>query len=137
MILKDVMAEAARVLTGITKINVFDYPVQKLVPPAGYVSYPLAIRYDESYGRGEDRYEDLPLVLVSSIITTPHARDNASAWSSGAGLDSVKGRMEAHRWETCDDLTVTSAEFDIERIAGVAYLACVFKATVVGPGEER
>lgn len=135
MILADVMAEAAHVLQGITKLRVFDYPVQKLVPPAGYVSYPLAIRYDESYGRGEDRFEDLPLTLVSSVVTTRASRDDASRWSAGAGLDSVKARMEAHGWQSCDDLHVMSAEFDIERIAGVMYLAVVFKATVVGPGE--
>jgi hypothetical protein len=59
-----------------------------------------------------------------------------AGWAAGDGPQSVKAAMEAHTWTSCDDLTVTSCEFDVETIAGVPYLAAMFKATVVGPGEE-
>lgn len=136
MILADVMAEVAKALSEITGLRVLDYPPEDLSPPAGYVSYPQSIDFDETFGRGEDRFTDLPIVLLTSNVTTRAARDTASAWSSGSGPKSVKRAMEARTWATCDGLTVTSVEFDIERFAGGAYLAVHFKATVVGPGED-
>ncbi len=107
----------------------------ELTDPAGYVSYPQSIAYDEAYGRGEDRFVDLPMVLVASRVTDRAARDMVARWAAGDGEKSVKARMEAHTWTSCDDLTVNSCEFDVETIAGVPYLAAMFRATVVGPGE--
>jgi hypothetical protein len=131
-----VMDEVASVLAEITGLNVFAYPPPKLVPPGGYVSYPQSIDMDETYGRGSDQFTDLPIVLVTSKVTDLTARDTVAAWAAGDGPKSVKAFMEAHSWTTCDDLTVTSCEFDVELIAGVPYLAAMFKATVVGSGEE-
>lgn len=135
MKLDQVMDEVAGVLAQITGLRVTAYPPPTLSAPGGYVSYPLSIAYDETYGRGEDDFRDLPIVLVVGKATERSARDTVAAWSSGAGAKSVKALMEAHAWTTCDDLTVTSCEFDVEMIAGVPYLAAMFKATVVGPGE--
>ncbi len=131
-----VMDEAASVLMQITGLRVFAYPPATIVPPAGYVSYPKSIDFDETYGRGEDRFTDLPMVLLAGKATDRAARDTVAAWAAGSGPQSVKARMEAHTWTSCDDLTVTSVEFDVETIAGVPYLAVMFKATVVGPGED-
>jgi hypothetical protein len=131
-----VMDEVASVLREITGLNVFPYPPESLTPPAGYVSYPRSIDMDGTYGRGEDQFTDLPIVLVASKVMTLAARETVAAWASGDGPKSIKAFMEAHSWTTCDDLTVTSGEFDVEKIAGVDYLAVMFKATVVGPGKE-
>lgn len=135
MRLDAVMDEVAVVLAQITGLRVTAYPPATLVAPGGYVSYPRSIDFDKTYGRGEDDFTDLPIVLVASKVTDRAARDTVAAWASGDGAKSVKARMEAHAWTSCDDLTVTSCEFDIERIAGVDYLAAMFKATVAGPGE--
>ncbi|MEV6306480.1 hypothetical protein AB0M02_44230 [Actinoplanes sp. NPDC051861] len=135
MKLDAVMDEAAAVLREISGLNVSAYPPGSLTAPAGYVSYPTSIDLDEAYGRGEDRFTDLPLVLLAGKATDRAARDTVAAWSAGSGPRSVKAHMEAHAWASCDDLTVTSVEFDVETIAGVPYLAAMFKATVVGPGE--
>jgi hypothetical protein len=136
MKLDKVMDEVASVLEQITGLRVFAYPPPTLVPPAGYVSYPLSIDFDQAYQRGEDGFRDLPMVLLVAKVTDRTARDTVAAWAAGDGPKSVKARMEAHEWVTCDDLTVTSVEFDVERVAGVDYLAAMFKATVVGPGES-
>lgn len=131
-----VMDEVAGVLAGITGLRVFAYPPPTLTPPAGYVSYPRSIDLDETYGRGEDRFTDLPIVLAIGKAVERAARDTIAAWAAGDGPKSVKAFMEAHTWESCDDLTVTQVEFDVEMIAGVPYLAAMFKATVVGPGGD-
>lgn len=134
MNLDDVMTEAAGVLAEITGLRVFDYPPNTLSAPAGYVSYPRSIDLDETYGRGSDQFTDLPFVLVAGKVTTRAARDTVAGWAAGDGPKSVKARMEAHAWESCDDLTVHTVEFDTELIGGVPYLAALFKSIVVGPG---
>ncbi|MET8150249.1 hypothetical protein ACIBSW_13160 [Actinoplanes sp. NPDC049668] len=136
MRLDKVMDEVAQALEQITGLRVFAYPPETLVPPAGYVSYPQSVDFDEAYQRGEDRFTDLPIVLLASKVTTRAARDTVTQWASGDGPKSVKRALEAWTWTTCDDLTVTSCEFDVEKVGGVSYLAAMFKATVVGPGEE-
>lgn len=137
MRLNDVMDEVALVLAQITGLRVWEYPPESLTPPAGYVSYPRIIMYDQTYGRGCDEMNDFAIVLVVSSVTTKHARDEVAKWSAGDGPTSLKRAMEAHEWTTCDDITVNSCEFDTEKIGGVTYLTALFKATVIGPGKEE
>jgi len=136
MRLDEVMDEVASVVKQITGLNVFAYPPGSLVAPAGYVSYPQSVDFDETYQRGEDQFTDLPIVLVVGKPTDKTSRDRIGPWASGDGPQSLKRAMEAHTWTTCDDVTVTQAEFDLETISGVPYLAAMFKATVVGPGKD-
>lgn len=136
MRLEAVMDEVAAVLAQVTGLNVFPYPPPTVTPPAGYVSYPRSIDFDETYQRGEDDFTDLPIVLIAGKPYDLSSRDAVAAWAAGDGPKSVKALMEAHAWTSCDDLTVTSCEFGVEVIAGVDYLAAMFKATVAGPGKE-
>jgi hypothetical protein len=136
MILADVMDEVARVMEQITGLRVQAYPPASVSAPAGYVSYPQTIDFDETYGRGEDQFTDLPIVLIVGKATDRSARDTVSGWSAGDGPNSIKALAEAHSWATCDDLTIEECEFDFVKLAGVDYLAALFKATVVGPGKE-
>jgi predicted RNA methylase len=76
----------------------------------------------------------LPFVLVVGKATERSARDTVSAWTAGSGTASVVAAMEAHSWTSCDDLTVTAADFDVVTIAGVDYLAAMFEADAIGPG---
>lgn len=131
-----VMDEAALALSQITGINVFAYPPASLTAPAGYLSYPDQIRYDQTYGRGQDDYIGLPIVLVVGVPTAKKTRDRVAAWSASDGPTSVKARMDAWQWTTCDYLAVDTCEFDVEVIGGVEYLACMFKATVTGAGKD-
>lgn len=136
MNLADVMIETAKVLQDALGFTVASWPVAKLVAPAGYVSYPREIDYDQTYQRGSDQFTDLPIVLVCGKANDEAARNTAAAWTDGSGATSVKQLLEQHAWTSCDDLTVTTAEFDVEMLGGVPYLAAMFKATVVGPGKE-
>lgn len=136
MRLNEVMDEAASVLAQISGLRVHAWPAGTVTPPAGYVSYPSSVDYDQAYQRGEDGLTDLAMVLLAGDPTERRTRDVVAGWASGGGPKSVKRAMEGHEWTTCDDLTVTSCEFDVEIVAGVPYLAVMFKATVVGPGED-
>lgn len=137
MRLEKIMDEVAQVVREISGLQtVLAYPPEKIVPPAGYVSYPESIDFDQTYGRGEDRITNLPIVLLASKVTSSTARDTVAAWAAGDGPKSIKKHLDAHEWQTCDDLLVTECRFDVERIGGVNYLAAIFKATVVGEGNE-
>jgi hypothetical protein len=134
MNLAAVMDEIAEVMSALTKVNVKAHPPDSITPDAGVVGYPQSIDYDATYGRGLDTFTDLPIWLITGKVTSPTARDKVARWSAGAGPESIKARMEAHAWTTCDDLTVTAVEFSTVDIGGVEYLAAIFTATVVGPG---
>ncbi len=136
MNLAKVMDEAAEVLEQVSGLRVFPYPPANINAPAGYVSYPRSIDFDQTYGRGTDQFTDLPMVLLAGKATDRSARDTVAGWCAGTGTTSVKQFMEGHRWVQCDDLTIVTCEFDVEVLAGVGYLAAMFKATVQGPGEE-
>jgi hypothetical protein len=134
----DVMDEAGRALAGIKGVRkTWGYPPDDIsVAPSGYVSYPQEGSYQEAYGRGEDGMTDLALVLVAGPPGQKSTHDTLMGWVAGAGPTSVVGHLEAWSWESCDDLTVTTWEVIPETVGGVAYLAVMFKATVVGPGED-
>jgi hypothetical protein len=74
MNLADVMDEAATVLGTITGLRVTAWPPGSVVAPAGIVSYPDRIEYDQTYGRGTDRIAGIPFVLVAGKATERPAR---------------------------------------------------------------
>lgn len=134
MNLDDVMDEAAAVIDQITGLRVTAWPPRSVVPPAGYVSYPQSIDFDETYRRARDKFTGLPITLLAGKATERSARDKAAEWSAGSGSKSVKALAEAHAWTSCDTFTITSVSFDVEELAGVPYLAVVFTADVYGEG---
>lgn len=134
MILADVMEEVAEVIDQITGLRVTAYPPKSVVPPAGYVSYPQSIDFDQTYRRGRDRFADMPITLLAGKVVERAARDKASQWTAGSGPVSVKALAEAHSWTSCGELTIASVSFDVEELAGVPYLAVVFLATAYGEG---
>lgn len=128
------VALACAQITGLTRFH--SYPPSTGTAPFGYVSYPNRILYNTTYQRGQADFEDLPIVLVVGRPNERRARDLVAEWSAADGPRSVVARLEEWAWQTCDDVTVGSAEFDVETIAGIDYLAVMFKASVVGPGRD-
>jgi hypothetical protein len=132
-----VMQEIALACSAITGLSRFySYPPASTTAPAGYVSYPSRILYNQTYQRGQADYEDLPIVLIVGRPYERRARDLVADWSAADGPRSVVARLEEWDWQSCDDVTVGSGEFDVETIAGIEYLAIMFKASVVGPGRD-
>jgi hypothetical protein len=132
--LNDVMDEIGTTLGGLSGLRVFAYPPPTVVPPAGIVSYPERISYDQTYSRGMDRIERLPVILVVGKATDRSARNKAAAWAAGSGSGSVKGVLEAHTWTSCHVLVVTECTFDVVTIAGVDYISAMFSLDISGSG---
>lgn len=134
MDLAKVMDECADTLAEITGLRVFSHPPATITPPAGVVSYPERIVYDATYARGMDIIEALPFILLAGKATDRAARDAVAAWAAGAGDQSVKVRFERKSWVAFEDVTVTECSFDVVTIAGVDYMAAMFKANIAGSG---
>lgn len=134
MNLNDVMDEMAMVLGTITGLRCFGYPPPRVSAPAGIVSYPDKIEYDQTYGRGMDKISGIPMILVEGKATDRTARDRIAEYVAGSGARSVKAVFEAHTWASCDDLVVTACSFDVVTIAAVDYIAATFEADAVGSG---
>lgn len=129
-----VMKEAAEVLGEISGLRVEDHPSKSVVAPAGYVSYPQSVDYDQTYGRGYDKFTGLPMTLLFSEVTGRTAAEVAGDWSDGANPQSVKALMEQHDWRSCSEFRVTGCTFDVETVGAVPYLAVVFTADIMGRG---
>lgn len=138
MELDEVMEAVADRLGQIDRIagRVFAYPPLKVEAPAGIVSYPDAIEFDATYGRGVDMMRGLEVTIVEGKISDRDARDRMAPYVAGSGTGSVKAVLEAASvapmpW---DDLHVLSVAFDVVTIAGTDYLAATFKIDLAGPG---
>jgi hypothetical protein len=134
MDLAALMDEIGDVLDTVTGLRVHRHPPGKVVPPAAIVSYPERIAYDQTYRRGVDRIERMPVVLVVGKATDRAARDTVAEWSAGGGPGSIKALLEGHGWAACDVLTVTECSFDVVTIAAVDYLAAMFLVDIAGQG---
>lgn len=134
MNLSALMDEVATAAAEISGLRMTAWPPGTLQPPAGAVSYPESIAYDQTYGRGMSKISALPLILVAGKAIERLARDAVSTWTATHGEGSVRQHLEGRVWASCDDLSVVSAKFDVVSIGGVEYLAAQFSLDVVGSG---
>lgn len=134
MDLDAVAAELADALKTIDGLNVPEWGVQRVHPPFGLIPLPESITFDATYGRGSDRIEDWPVLVLLARPTDPETRKAIAAYADGSGLRSVKAAIEAHTYTACSTPRVTSAEFDVVSYAGTEYLAAMFHLDVTGSG---
>lgn len=134
MDLDAVSAEIRTALQTITGLRVPPWGVESVSPPAAVIALPERINYDETYGRGKDAYEDLPVVVLVGAPEERASRKSAAAYAAGSGAKSVKAALEAYAWTTCEVVTVVWAEFDSALYAGTPYLAVVFHLNIIGKG---
>lgn len=133
MNLDAVMTEIADRLKTITGLRVFDHPVDTVNPPTAIVSLP-EITFDQTYGRGSDRYA-LPVVLAIGKVVDRAARANLAPYVAGAGAKSFKAVLEAATpYVAFDSLRVQSVEFDVITWSSVEYLAATFLLDIIGDG---
>jgi hypothetical protein len=134
MDLNDVADDLATALDTITGLRVTGYPPATVTPPAGIVSYPERVDFDETYGRGMDRVPDWPLLVVVGKATDRTARERIYQYASATGAKSVKAVLEAATYTSFATIRVTSVEFDVVTIGGVDYIAALFHLDIAGQG---
>lgn len=132
LIATEIQARLDRVpgLTGRT----FPYPPPSPVAPAGIVSYPDTIAYDQTYGRGSDRIQEWPVLIVVGKATDRTAAERIYAYADPGDPASVKRALEVAGPAPWDDLRVASCTFDVVTIAGVDYISALFICDISGQG---
>jgi len=134
MDLAEVMDEVADRLRLIDGLRVFAYPPDSLTPPAAVVSYPDRYVYDATYGRGMDRIEALPVVVVVGRPTDRTARNQLAAYVNSGGAKGIKTVIESGTYSSFDSVRVAEVAFDPASIAGIEYMAAVFTLDIAGQG---
>lgn len=134
MNIDDVMAEVAARLDTIEGLRVFDHPVDTVNPPTALVALP-EITFDQTYGRGSDRYA-LPVILAIGKVVDRASRANLAPYVAGAGAKSFKEVLEddATPYTSFDSLTVQTVEFDVIAWSAIEYLTATFLLDIIGNG---
>ncbi|MEV4846134.1 hypothetical protein AB0K20_23315 [Micromonospora matsumotoense] len=133
MELDAVVAEVRQAL-GTIGLSLPEWGVQRIHPPAAMVALPERIAFDQTYGRGSDSIEGLPVLVLVARPTSPEARREIAEYAAGAGPKSVKAAIEAHQFTAADEVTVVSAEFDVVTLLATEYLVAQFNLDIVGRG---
>lgn len=135
--LDDVTEEIRTILASLPKLNVPPWGSERIAAPAALVTLPEQISYQGTYGRGIDQYERLQVLVLVSSPYMPQAKTNLAPFVAGAGPQSVAKAIEDHEFTSADDVTVTTAEFEVVTFAGTPYLAAIFTLEAVGPGDPE
>lgn len=135
MDLEVVSDEIRLALGGIAGLRRPPWGVEQVQPPAALVALPERVVFDETYGRGKDRYPDLPVVVLVGAPEERGSRKALAAYARGSGPKSVKAVLEAYTWTTCEAVTVTSCDFEAgASFAGTPLLAAIFHLDIIGKG---
>ena len=117
-------------LRTIDGLRVFDYPPDKVSPPAAVIGFPDIVTYDAVYAGGAD-VTTIPVYVLIAPGTDRVRRDELARYAYRVGALSVKAAVEGDvtlggsaqtvRVQRCEftsltvaDLTYPTAQFDVE-----------------------
>jgi hypothetical protein len=132
-----VMAEVATVCKTLPGMagRVAEWDVGTVTGNSILVTLPEEIEFDLTYGRGLDKFSDLLVMLLLPRGNVRAAYKTMGPYVKGSGASSVKAKLEAYTYTTCDRVIVTRCGFDeVADRAGVPYLAATFHTDVYGNG---
>lgn len=138
-----VMAEVATALrtlpaptgmAGTLAGRVFDWNVGKISSPGVIVGLPDTVDFDQTYGRGQDKFTDLVVMLLLAKGDQRSAQIYMGPYVAGSGTRSVKAKLDAYTWTACHRAVVRSVTFEDVEYAGVPYLAASFHTDIWGSG---
>jgi hypothetical protein len=128
--------EIATVLKTITGLRAYTWAQSPVTPPAALPGWPDSIEYVGTYGRGQSKIPDLPLLVVVGQASQRVAAKRLGEYVAESGAKSIPAKLEgrAGSWTSCDVVTVLTATFPVVSIASVEYLAVEFHLEIVGKG---
>lgn len=129
-----VAEEIRTTLATITGLRVPPWGVEAVQVPAALVTLPEQVDFDETYGRGKDRYPDLQVVILVGVPEERASLKALAAYVAGSGAKSVKAVLEARAWTTCESVRAVSCDFPRATYAGTPYLAAAFHLDIIGRG---
>lgn len=132
--LEDVAAELEAALRTVAGLRVAPWGVEQVQPPAAVIDAPERVDYDQTYGRGVDKFTDWPVYVLVPKTNDRTSLRTLARYAAGAGPTSVKAAVESYGYTTCDEVQVVWAEFDTARYAGTDYLALILHIDIQGKG---
>lgn len=128
-----VMDDLGAGVDTIAGLRVFAYWAGSITPPAAVVGFPEDVTYDETMGRGMDRFT-VPVFIVTDQVDPRTGRDQLSQYAVGSGSTSVKAAIEAYAATAYHRARVMRVEFGSTSIGGTDYLSATFFVDVLGAG---
>lgn len=128
--------EIATVLKTITGLRAYAWAQGTVAAPAALPGWPDRLEYVGTYGRGQSRVPDLPLLVLVGQASARASAKKLGEYVAESGVKSIPAKLEgrAGAWTTCDVVTVTWVGFPAVAIAGVDYLAAEFHLDIIGKG---
>lgn len=102
--------------------------------PAALVTLPDSVKFHATYGVGSSVVEDLMVIVLAAKPDSRTAVDALMPFVAETGAKSIKAKLEGTTWATIDDLTVTSADFDVVSYQDTPYLSAMFHTMIIGKG---
>jgi hypothetical protein len=130
-----VRVELATVLKTISGLRAYEWAQTPVTPPVALPGWPDEIQYVGTYGQGQTRIPDLPLLVVVGQSSQRVAAKRLGEYLSEAGAKSITAKIHGRTaWTSCDVVTVTSAKIMVVTISAVEYLAAEFHLDITGKG---
>jgi hypothetical protein len=128
--------EIATTLKTITGLRAYAWAQGTVAAPAALPGWPDRVDYVGTYGRGQSRIPDLPLLVVVGKASERIAAKRLGEYVAESGAKSIPAKLEgrAGSWTSCDVVTVSWVGFPAASIAGVDYLAAEFHLDITGKG---
>lgn len=128
-------AIAARVKTGVPKLNVTWFPSAKVVPPLFTMVMPERIRYSQTYGRGGMDEYFLYGTLFVPYGDPESGMERLGQYCDRAGELSIPAAIESGDYVgVADTIVVTDCEFDYEPVGDDKFMAAMFTMLARGSG---
>lgn len=106
--------------------------------PAAVLYPPELITFDETYGRGSDRLNDVHVVVFVGAGSWRQSWNDLKPYLAGSGAKSIKAKLDdapAAPYASCSALTVYEAELDpAATFAEGTYVAGIFRCKIFGSG---
>lgn len=125
----EALGDRLRLIIG---LRVWDYPPDKIAPPAAIVGFPSEISYDATVMRGLDRVV-IPVSVLVGKVSDRASRTVLAAYLSGTGASSVKTIIEGDGGTlggVADTVRVSSARVEFVTVNSIDYLAGEFDVEV-------
>jgi len=118
-------------LSLLSGLRVYNYPPDKVAPPAAIVGLPSQVDYDATMGRGLDRMV-IPIIVLVGKVSDRASRAAIAAYVSGTGASSIKATIEGDSTlaGVVDSVAVTTARIDVVTMNGIDYMGAEFDAEV-------
>lgn len=137
----DVIALMGEIATKLTATGLRVAPIGSdtvLPPPSAVIYLPDSTDYDQSYGRGSVKVNDLAVVLLVAGTTRRTAPLVLQPYLADSGAKSIKYAVDmatAGPYTNAFDVQVTRYEIDYAaRMNDVEYLAVLFHINAEGSG---